>query len=181
MKKLRINRKQLEIRRAQMTAEKFQIMKLTTAQAMTCKTSEFSSWEEVLARYGKENLLHEGEEYYGYVLVWRRWGKAEVNALYGSLRVERDPVSVYWADPVYKEAFKHGELLSVSAGGEGQCFGSLFYIWTFRDCRFDERISKKIADALTAEVPVVSLSDDEVREIKEYLGGYYRRFFIELD
>lgn len=181
MKKLRINRRQLEIRCAQPTAEKFQIMKLTMAQAMTCKTSEFSSWEEVLARYGKENLLHEGEEYYGYVLVWRRWGKAEVNALYGSLRVERDPVSVYWADPVYKEAFKHGELLSVSAGGEGQCFGSLFYVWTFRDCRFDERISKKIADALTAEVPVVSLSDDEVREIKEYLGGYYRRFFIELD
>ncbi len=171
MKTLRINKTKLEFRRAENIVENFQILKISEMEALTCNCHEFKSWKDVINRYGSANLLREGEKYYGYALVWRRSG-AEVNKIYGALHIERNPDSVYWASPVYKEAFKRGALLDSGI--------LMTAVWTFADCCFDERICKKICNALRSSDPVVSLSDDELKEIKEYLGNYYEKFFTEV-
>lgn len=170
MKKKKINIGNLEIRQALPILVK--AVKLTREQGLTCRPDTFSSWEEIVETYGENNLLREGEDYEGYLLVWRG-GRPEVNRLSGSLRTETNKNAILWAAPVYKEAFARGALKRVN--------GALTYVWCIGDMRVDERLITKLTTALSQTEPIVELDEREEETLLLYLGEYYfQRFFQEI-
>lgn len=166
--KLKTSKNRLEIREALLFAEDFKIIKLSDVQAVTFRTAEFNSFEELVYRYGESNLLKEGEKYTGYVAIWYAHN-VELNYLNGSLSVRKSMNPLMLTDRLTREAFKNGSLLALK--------GSMYYVWNFIDaCAFDASLRGKLITAMVNDGIAQDFNDEEVITLKVQLNRYGMRF-----
>ena len=205
MKKLEIKPSALKIRRAQLPAvSEIKAVKLTYAQAMAF--ANIRSFDELITRYGSANQLKAGEIYKGYIAVFYPWGHSDVVYFNGYLQKLSPQEANGCVDYQYAQTIREGRawvVLYQTSDGH-ICSGEFFYVWTFRDCRFAEEITRlqreknlltainaeetdkalkdKLVNALLSDTKIVEVSDNEDFVLKYYLGvnSYYKAFFTEV-
>lgn len=208
MKKLQINPSSLEIRTASMSFGKnFCAVKLSQQEAFAFNSANFHNFDELLASYGANNQLKEGELYNGYIAALSHWGRAEIVVMRGKIRRIDPKTAVGCLNYSLADAIAKGmawECVYPLEGGKTTS-GTFNYVWTFRDCQFarhiiwckqrgvagfdeldayatDKMIKDKIVEALQSEEKIVELSETEEMVLKMYLGtSYYTRFFCEVE
>lgn len=208
MKKLRICPSHLEIRMATMPEGKeFKAVKLSPKEAMAFCSSDYRTFEDLLAKYGANNQLNPGELYNGYAVVFYCWGRMEVVAMRGVIRRVDPKTPIACGDYHFAEVVRKGLawecVYPLGEGRYGQ--GAFKYVWTFRDCTFarhivwgkehgwlgyenldseavDKSLKYKIVAALQREEKIVELNNVENAILMNYLGeySYYKTFFVEV-
>ncbi len=149
----------------------FKALKISAEQAVSFKAADYAPLfgNEIFDTL--ENRLQENEEYCGYLVVWMGKGHApELNYLNGFLRMESPRESGYYTEPSYERACRKGRLLFVS--------GTLEKVWPFSDGKLSSGLQQKLAAALLAQASEISVSEDEIEELKKILGPtFYGMFF----
>lgn len=207
MKTLKIRVENLKYRKASLILGKsLRVVKLTPIQAAGFDDTSIS-FDELLEKYGKENLLQEGEYYEGYVAVYYRDWKIDVVYMNGCLEKDNDLDSFIWAQSHIREAVKTGAYYRINPPmfNNVKCFGEGAFqlVWNFNFCNFDGwardlRIAKrlgidiipsdidaslkeKLQNALTSEEKKVELTDEEYLVLWSYAPDYFRDFFSTVD
>lgn len=196
MRKLEIIIKNLEIYQTFLPyVSELGMVKLTFAEAMTL--SGELSLEQLVAKYGQDRLLKEGEVYDGYLAVPYRRMDMKIIKMRGC--VHRIPES---------EA-EHAEYFMTQVIREGKAWcvinpdnlreGKFVEVRTFADCSFLETILKlragtddlqdvnpkalnesikgKLKAAVLCENKIVELTDDEDKVVHFYFMENYRHYF----
>ena len=195
--KLKVNENELTIRPASQVLGKqiraIKISKNSMAEFRSC----FSSFENMCAKYGAENILKEGERYNGYLAVYYASWKQEVVKMMGSLKL---------ATPADLLGSLNFAAINAAKKGEYWLVDYFEYVWTFGDCRFQthieqlqkkpeellrlglapiqgdpkqvsEDLKKKLAESLKMST-YVDITSEEDTVLVTYLGvGYYGKFF----
>lgn len=143
MKKLRIFASALEIRNAEFpVSNEFNAVKLTYDQAMNF-SDVASSFSELVAKYGEENILNVGELYEGYVAVYYWTGRVDVVKMSGQIQKIAPAIANTVWDYRLAENIRAGKAWEcIYPTREGSiCMGVFRYVWTFRNCTFAKDIA----------------------------------------
>ncbi len=146
-------------------------IKISEAEAAVFKDYAYRSFEDALNYFGVGRRLFFGEEYKGYVAFWHRT-IPEVNYMTGGKILLETDMPAFTSENRY--LIRNGRFMRIE-GGE------LLYVWSFYSCSGEVICKEKVAEALMLERPMVELEDDEVENLKTYLGcNYFNRFFIKI-
>ena len=162
-------------------------VKLNREQALRFNTDdEVLTFEELVQKYGSENIIKEGEMYTGYVVAYT----PVLNQLLymcGAIKKLTDASAVIFADYSSKQAFQNGTLYEVYYQQNNVCStGSLRYVWPFGSTLFEKITTKEHAETLknkliegTISQDFFEITDEENKILRKYLGNrYYEKFFI---
>ena len=196
MKKIRIFLPNFETSPATIPLGEFKAVKLSREEAATFSGAEVKTFEDLLEKYGANNQLRPGEYYNGYLAVFYWWRHIEVILMRGKIR-RLSPV----LDEIAKLSKKIHDLKWECVKAEGEQ-GDFNYVWIVNDSCFakqvldeqkrgnsdyealdaaaiDKALKSKIVAALPKEGKTIELTDGENLVLKDYLGEYYNKFFVE--
>ena len=188
MKQIKTIEANLAIREASLIFPRgWKAVKLNREQALRFNTDdEVISFEELVEKYGSENIINEGEMYTGYVIAYT----PVLNQLLymcGMVKKVTNASDVIFAQYASQQAFQNGTLYEVCYQTDNVCSaGSLKYVWPFGSTLFEKVTTKERAEILKAKLiegtisqDFFEISDDEEKILLKYLGRrYYDKFFI---
>ena len=196
MRKLKIIVKNLESAQTSLPyVSELGMVKLTFAEAMTL--DETLSLKQLVAKYGQDRLLKEGEVYDGYLAVPYRM---DMKIIKMSGCVHRIPESeAEHAEEYLVQTIRAGKAWWIINPDNPLHEGKFVKVKTFADCSFLETIlklragtddlqdvnpkalNKSIQDKLMAAVlrenKIVELTDDEDKVVHFYFMENYRHYF----
>lgn len=173
MTKFFIKKEALRIRPASLMLRQvntLEALKITEAEAAVFKDYLYLSFQEALAYFGADRKLSFGKDYKGYLVIWHS-NVPEVNYLTeGKILLETDLHAFSYENRYH---IRNGCKMRVEGG-------DLLYVWCPYNCSGEITCKEKIAEALTKKQPIVELEDDEIENLKTYLGyKSFNRFFIK--
>ena len=163
-------------------------IKVTREQAMRFnRDDEVISFDELVEKYGSENIINEGEMYTGYVVAY----SPILNQLLfmcGMVKKAADASDWIFAQYATQQAFQNGTLYEVlyQQKDEKCSSGSLKYVWPFGSTLFEKVTTVEKAETLKAKLikgavsqDFFEITDEENTILRKYLGSsYYNKFFI---
>ena len=163
-------------------------IKITREQAMRFnRDDEVISFDELVEKYGSENIINEGEMYTGYVVAY----SPILNQLLfmcGMVKKAADASDWIFAQYATQQAFQNGTLYEVlyQQKDEKCSSGSLKYVWPFGSTLFEKVTTVEKAETLKAKLikgavsqDFFEITDEENTILRKYLGSsYYNKFFI---
>lgn len=163
-------------------------IKVTREQAMRFnRDDEVISFDELVEKYGSENIINEGEMYTGYVVAY---SPILNQLLFMCGMVKKATNSSDWIFARYatQQAFQNGTLYEVlyQQKDEKCSSGSLKYVWPFGSTLFEKVTTVEKAETLKAKLikgavsqDFFEITDEENTILRKYLGStYYNKFFI---